>query len=195
MILAEGSGVAAPLAGVDAREAAIMQQTSPSTTLVVGIFDDRADAEQALHALKDAGYEGNQVGVAALQMPESHSHDAPEHLRIDETTGLLAGGILGGLAGWLIGAATVAIPGLGALFAAGAFVGAVGGAGLGASAGGLIGLLIDRGLSRDEAHYYHERVQHGAVLVTVHADPGQAHAVQTLLQEQGGHNFHTRPAR
>jgi uncharacterized membrane protein len=197
MLLAEGRGVAPPLAGADAKETAIMQRTPP-TTLVVGIFDDRTDAEQALHALKGAGYQGDSVGIAALQTPQTsevHSHEEPHHIRVDETTGLLAGGILGGLAGWLIGAATVAIPGLGALVAAGALVGAVGGAGIGASAGGLIGHLIDRGLSQDEAHYYHERVQHGAIMVTVHTDPARATDVRTLLQQQGGHDFNTRPAK
>jgi hypothetical protein len=197
MLLAQGNGVAPPPAGADAREAANMQRTTP-TTLVVGIFDDRTQAEHALHVLKEAGYEGDRVGVAALETPhasEGIGPDEPQHIRVDETTGLLAGGILGGLAGWLIGAAAVAIPGLGALVAAGALVGAVGGAGIGASAGGLIGYLIDRGLSHDEAHYYQERVQHGAVLVTVHATPGDAGDVRTLLQQQGGHDFNTRPAQ
>lgn len=177
-----------------------MQRTAP-TTLVVGIFDDRTNAEHALHTLKAAGYEGDRVGVAALHAEEAPTgaaggagHDAPHHLRVDETTGLLAGGILGGVAGWLIGAASVAIPGLGALVAAGALVGAVGGAGIGASAGGLIGHLIDRGVSQDEADYYHERVQGGAILVTVHTDPDHAGQVRTLLQRLGGHDFQTRPA-
>jgi len=65
------------------------------------------------------------------------------------------------------GASAVAVPGLGALIAAGALVGAVGGAGIGAAAGGLIGLLVENGFSHEEAQYYHERVHLGAALVTV----------------------------
>jgi hypothetical protein len=113
---------------------------------------------------------------------------------VDETTGILAGGALGGLAGWLIGATTVAVPGLGALLAAGALVAAVGGAGIGAATGGIVGYLVDRGLSHEEAHYYHERVRHGAVLVTVHVAPDRADEIRTIMQRHGGHDFHTRPS-
>jgi hypothetical protein len=113
---------------------------------------------------------------------------------VDETTGILAGGVLGGVAGWLIGAATVAVPGLGALIAAGALVGAVGGAGLGAAAGGLIGLLVDHGLSHEEAEYYHEQVKLGAALVTVR-DTSRAEEAQRILREYGAHDYQTRPAR
>ena len=118
--------------------------------MVVGVFDDHADAVGALQELKDAGFDPDQVSVAMLQTPRPEVEERHTH-HVDETTGILAGGALGGLAGWLIGATAVAVPGLGALLAAGALVGAVGGAGIGAAAGGLIGHLIDQGLSQDEA--------------------------------------------
>lgn len=166
-------------------------------TMVLGVFDDRVDADRALQALREAGFTPDQVGVAALQEPEptAAGRSGGEHHRIhvDETTGILAGGFLGGVAGWLIGAATVAVPGLGALVAAGALVGAVGGAGIGAAAGGLIGYLVDHGLSHEEARYYQERVRQGAVLVTVR-DGGRANEARTIMRQHGGHDFHTRPA-
>ena len=161
--------------------------------LVVGVFDDRVDAEEALRALKSADFEPDQISIVMLQTP--HAEVEERHGRhIDETTGILAGGALGGLAGWLIGATAVAVPGLGALLAAGALVGAVGGAGLGAAAGGIIGHLIDLGLSREEAHYYQERVRHGAALLTVHAPAGRADEAHTILRQRGAHDYHTRPA-
>ena len=161
---------------------------------VVGVFDDRVDAEEALRALKAAGFEAERVSVVMLQTPraESERQDGP---RVDETTGILAGGALGGLAGWLIGATTVAVPGFGALLAAGALVGALGGAGIGAATGGILGYLMERGLSRAEAHYYHERIRHGAALVTVHADAGRADQARTVLHRHGAHDFQTRPTR
>jgi uncharacterized membrane protein len=161
--------------------------------VVVGVFDDRVDAEEALRALKAAGFEPDQISAVMLQTP--HPEVEERHGRhIDETTGILAGGALGGLAGWLIGATAVAVPGLGALLAAGALVGALGGAGIGAAAGGIIGHFIDLGLSREEAQYYHERVRHGAALLTVHAQDSRVDEAQTIMQQRGAHDFQTRPA-
>lgn len=162
--------------------------------LVAGVFDDRLNAEEALRALREARFAPDRVSTVMLQAPEPQgSGENTERTRVDETTGVLAGGALGGLAGWLIGATAVAVPGLGALIAAGALVGALGGAGIGAAAGGLIGYLIDQGLSREEAGYYHERVRHGAVLVTVHASPARADDALRILQRHGAHDYHTRP--
>ena len=163
--------------------------------VVVGVFDDRVVAEGALQALKAAGFAADQVSAVMLQAPESEPHQPNTGpTRVDETTGILAGGALGGLAGWLIGATAVAVPGLGALLAAGALVGALGGAGIGAAAGGLLGYLVDRGLTHEEAHYYHERLRHGATLVTVHADGSRADEARTILHQRGAHDYHTRPA-
>ena len=170
-------------------------QTSRHTT-VVGVFDDRTDAEQALLALKAADFAPDQIDVAALHTPESQGvdHAPTEHAatRVDGTTGIMAGGLLGGVAGWLLAASTVAVPGLGALVAAGALVGALGGAGIGAATGGLLGYLLDHGLNQSEAHYYHERVRHGAALVIVRAD-GREPQAREIMQEYGGHDFRTRP--
>ena len=167
------------------------------TRLVVGVFNDPLRAEDALEALRDAGVDPAQIGVVVLQAPEVPGASdalASHRIRIDESTGILAGGLLGGLAGWLIGAAAVAVPGLGALVAAGALVGALGGAGIGAAAGGLAGYFVDLGLTHDEAHYYHERLHAGDLLVTVQAPPERADALRAILQAHGAHDFHTRPA-
>ena len=172
-----------------------MQPTSSHST-VVGVFDDRADAQEALLALKAADFEPGQIDVAALEMPapQGVDHAAGEHAatRVDGTTGILAGGLLGGVTGWLLAVSTVAVPGLGALVAAGALVGALGGAGIGAAAGGLIGYLLDHGLTQTEASYYHERVTHGAALIIVRAE-GRASEAQAIIQRHGAHDFHTRP--
>ena len=159
---------------------------------VVGVFDDRVDAEEALRALKDAGFAPDQVSVVMLQTPRPEAKEA-HGFHVDETTGILAGGALGGLAGWLIGATAVAVPGLGALLAAGALVAAVGGAGIGAATGGIIGHLVDQGLSQEEAGYYHERVRHGAALVTVHAEGDRAAEAHAIMLRRGAHDYHTRP--
>jgi len=164
-------------------------------TMAVGVFKEPRDVRDALGALKQAGFEQEEIGLAVLQAPDVAGADIPEadlhRIRVDESTGILAGGILGGVAGWLIGAAAVAVPGLGALIAAGALVGAVGGAGIGAAAGGLIGLLVDHGISREEADYYHEQVRLGATLVTVR-NSSRADEAQAIMQRHGAHDYQTR---
>ncbi|MCC7372190.1 MAG: hypothetical protein IT306_27495 [Chloroflexi bacterium] len=175
-----------------------MQRTH-GKSIVVGVFDDRVDAEHALMALREEGLSPTQIDVAVLETPESTAVTrAPTErraTRVDETSGILAGGLLGGVAGWLLAASTVAVPGLGALVAAGALVGALGGAGIGAATGGLIGYLIDHGLHHAEASYYHERVSHGAAVVIVRDATGRESEVRELLQRHHGHDYHTRPGR
>jgi hypothetical protein len=170
----------------------------PGQRIVVGVFDDRADAEAALRSLRAANFPPAEIDVAVLEVPEARGidHSASERpaTRIDETTGILAGGLLGGLTGWLLAASTVAVPGLGALVAAGALVGALGGAGIGAATGGLLGYLLDHGLTQTEASYYHERIRHGAALVIVR-DATRTEEARTILERHGAHDFHTRPAR
>jgi hypothetical protein len=164
-------------------------------TIAVGVFKDPLGARDALADLKGAGFKADDIGLAVLHAPDAEDADLPDdvrHFRVDETTGILAGGIVGGVAGWLLGAAAVAVPGLGALLAAGALVGAVGGAGLGAAAGGLIGMLVDHGLSHEEAEYYHEQVRLGATMVTVR-DRARADEAQAILVKHGAHDYHARP--
>jgi hypothetical protein len=166
-------------------------------TMAVGVFREPSDVWEALRALKQAGFEKDEIGLVVLQAPDAEGPDILEadlhRIRVDETTGILAGGILGGVAGWLLGAAAVAVPGLGALIAAGALVGAVGGAGLGAAAGGLIGMLVDYGVSREEAEYYHEQIRLGATLLIVR-ESHRADEAQAIMQRHGAHDYHTRPA-
>lgn len=180
------------------QERAVQGGIEQGTRIVVGVFDDRTDAELGLRALKAAEFPSAEIDVAVLEVPEPQGIDRSpgdrSSTRVDETTGLLAGGLLGGLAGWLLAASTVAVPGLGALVAAGALVGALGGAGIGAATGGLLGYLLDHGLTQTEASYYHERIRHGAALVIVRS-AARAEEAQTILERHGAHDFRTRPAR
>jgi hypothetical protein len=154
--------------------------------MVVGVFDNHADAVEALQELKDAGFDPDQVSVAMLQAPRAEG-EVPPGAHVDARTGIRAGGAFGGLAGGLIGATAVAVPGLGALLVAGALVGALG-AGIGAAAGGLIGHLIDGGLSQDEAGYYNERVRRGATLMTVRAESSRADEAHAIMRRLGAHD-------
>ena len=109
-----------------------------------------------------------------------------------------SGAVIGGVTGFAVGAVCCANPPAGIKAGtligagAGALVGALGGAGIGAATGGLLGYLLDHGLNQSEAHYYHERVKHGAALVIVRAE-GRETDARAIMQRHGAHDFHTRP--
>ena len=157
---------------------------------VAGVFDDAGDAERALDALKAAGFRPDDVGVVARDRRPvgAIDQDVPSQADADATGGLLAGGMIGGVAGWLIGAATLAAPGVGALFAAGALAAAVSGAGVGAAAGGLIAALAGAGVPEHEAAWYQERVHGGAILLTVRA-PDRYEEARAILERHGGRGY------
>ena len=158
--------------------------------MVVGVFDDPANAERALNGLRDAGFAPSDVGV--VSRPSDVAAEAPLDVepapRVDETSGILTGGLLGGVTGWLVGLTTLAVPGVGPLLAAGPLVAAVSGSGLGAAAGGLIGHFVAEGHAGDEARWYEEQVRAGHILLTVHARDRSDEA-RILMSQNGGHDF------
>jgi hypothetical protein len=99
---------------------------------VAGLFPDRDRAEQAIAALKAAGFTGDQIGVVRRErtaqgvlLEETGTQVAEEAA----TTGALGGGLLGGLAGLLIGIGALVIPGIGPVVAGGVLATAFGVAG------------------------------------------------------------------
>src|SRR5438309_1242670 len=92
------------------------------TKSVVGLFETGEQAERAIRALHDRGFARNQISVAmrdqveqAALAREVGSHETAEAAG----TGAVGGGILGGMAGLLIGVGALAVPGIGPVLAAG----------------------------------------------------------------------------
>lgn len=110
----------------------------------VGVFSHRRDAEDALHELRNSGFEMDRVSVIAQDTDRNDNIAGAEvHDRVgnkaDEgaSLGAVSGGTLGGLTGLLVGLGTLAIPGVGPIMLAGATATAIAttlaGAGIGAS--------------------------------------------------------------
>ena len=73
---------------------------------VAGLFPDRARAEQAIDALKAAGFTEDQIDVALRDRPAQSVVLEGTGTAVAEeaaTSGALGGGLLGGFAGLLIG--------------------------------------------------------------------------------------------
>jgi hypothetical protein len=103
----------------------------------------------------------------------------------------VAGGILGGLGGWLAGIGALAIPGIGPFIAAGAFGSALGGAALGAGVGAVAGALVGMGIPEEEAKYYEEEVRRGGTLVVVKAG-SRVDEASMILRRFGAYDVHHR---
>jgi len=141
-------------------------------TAVFGIYRDRQHAEQAVDALRAAGFRSTDVSVL---LPDNvgtkdFAHEKNTKMPEGTTTGATSGGVVGGALGWLAGIGALAIPGVGPFIAAGPIMGALAGAGVGGAVGGLIGALVGMGIPEYEAKRYEGRVREGGVLLSVHAD-------------------------
>jgi hypothetical protein len=167
---------------------------------IAGLFPDRVSAEQAIDALKAAGFTGDQIGVAMRDRTAQGDLIAETETQAADgaATGAIGGGLLGGLTGFLIGIGALAIPGLGPVVAGGILASAFGvaggttlaGLGIGAAAGGVVGALVSVGIPELEARHFETGFRAGAVLVTVDAGARVLEALAILDR----HGADTGPA-
>lgn len=147
-------------------------------TKIVGVFESRDRAREAIEALQDEGFSEEDLSIVARQEEGQDSSDMTE----DITQGAAWGGGLGALGGLLAGVGAIAIPGIGPILAAGPLA-----AGLsGAVAGGIAGGLIDLGIPEEAGQQFEEDVKQGRLLAIVETDDDdQVGRVQRLLEEYG----------
>jgi len=164
--------------------------------MAVALFDDRDDAQDAINALRDAGFDASVISVIARDRDVQGrlAEDTGTEAGAAAATGAVAGGVLGGLAGWLVGIGALAIPGVGPIVAAGPLAAAIGGMAIGAAGGGIIGALTGAGVPEDEARYYDEGFKRGGILVTVRA-PGRYGEAMSMMREYGGRDSSTTTDR
>src|SRR4029450_9389761 len=157
-----------------------MTMTSNRGSTVVGVFEERDRARDAIEALKEAGFRADSISVLAPDRESTReiAEDTGSHAAEGAAGGAVAGGLLGGLGGWLIGIGALAIPGVGPFIAAGAFATALGGAAIGAGVGAIAGALVGMGVPEEHARYYEGEAKAGRTLVTVRADGDYDHARQ-----------------
>ena len=158
-----------------------------SRDTVVAVFDDRDDAQDAIRALRDAGFTADDISILARDRDVAGrlADDTGTEMATGAATGALAGGLLGGVAGWLVGIGALAIPGVGPFIAAGPLAAALGGAAIGAAGGGIIGALTGMGIPEDEAKYYDTEFRHGGIVVTAQAR-GRYDEAHAIMREYGG---------
>lgn len=161
------------------------------------MFDDHADAMQAVRDLEDSGFTSDEVSILAGQRGAGASGQARTGDTEADTgagTGATLGTVLGGGAGLLAGLGALAIPGIGPLVAAGWLVATVTGAGAGAAAGGLLGALVGSGVDEKEAHVYAEGVRRGGTLLSVRAEEARLQQAEAILARHSTVDISSRGA-
>lgn len=160
--------------------------------MVVAVFDERDDAQDAINALRSAGFMADDISILARDRDAAGrlAEDTGTEAAAGAATGALAGGLLGGVAGWLVGIGALAIPGVGPIIAAGPIAAALGGAAIGATTGGIIGALTGAGIPEHEAKYYDEEFRRGGIVVTVQAR-GRYDEARAIMREHGGRDSDT----
>lgn len=161
-------------------------------TAVYGIYSSRGTAENAVDRLIASGFRNEDISVLLQDnvgtKDFAHKKDtkAPE----GTTTGVVAGGAIGGTLGLLVGIGALAIPGLGPFIAAGPIMATLAGVGSGGVVGGLIGALVGMGIPEYEAKRYEGRIKEGGILLSVHCDNSDwVKKAKDLLKETGAEDI------
>jgi uncharacterized membrane protein len=158
--------------------------------IVIALFKERSEAEDAIRNLKNAGFSNDQIGVA------THDRVAEGEQRVDRddadetatglaegaTAGAITGGVIGGLLGLI---SSLLIPGVGPLVVGGVLASTLMGMGVGAATGGLIGALVGLGVPEEDARYFDAGLREGRTLVTVSGTENTPEAL-SILERHGG---------
>ena len=157
-------------------------------TAVYGVYGTRELAETAVDQLLSSGFRNEDISVLLQDnvgtKDFAHKKDtkAPE----GTTTGVVAGGAIGGTLGLLAGIGALAIPGLGPFIAAGPIMATLAGIGSGGIVGGIVGALVGMGIPEYEAKRYEGRIKEGGILLSVHCDNSEwTKRAKDLLKETG----------
>ena len=139
------------------------------------IFAIAETEEQAIsiaNMLKAEGFSNNDIAVLFPDRSGTRDFAHEQHTKAPEgaATGAVAGGVLAGALGWLVGIGSLAIPGVGPLIAAGPILAALSGAAAGGAVGGLAGGLIGLGIPEYEAKRYEGAIRNGNILISVHTE-------------------------
>ncbi len=161
---------------------------------VIGVFEDRIQADRAVAELRQAGFRQDQIGVAMRHTDDgavATTDEEGSHAESGALAGALTGLGLGALAG--LGVLSGVIPVIGPAIAAGTLGVIMSNAAVGAGVAGLFGALIGAGLPEHEAKYYQGEFEAGRVIVTVHAGD-RATEVAAILHRFEAYDMNTRPA-
>ncbi|HEV2916005.1 MAG TPA: hypothetical protein VGX92_22185 [Pyrinomonadaceae bacterium] len=167
---------------------------------VSGIFQTREAAERAVAHLHSIGIKDEQIsflapGTSTEELDASVPTTETEQPGMGKAIGGWAGGALGVAGGMHIGAAAASlfVPGVGPVIAAG-LIGAallgIGGASVGLAAGGALEDAVAEGLPQDELYVYEDALRQGrTVVIVVGDDDAQGESTRNILAQAGAESI------
>jgi len=153
---------------------------------VVGVFETRARADQAVAELRKAGFDDSDIGMVYRNTEgKTVKTGAADDTYADE--GAVTGAVAGAAGGALIGAGIAAgvIPVIGPVLAIGTLGTILLNAAGGAALVGMAGALVGWGIPEDDATFYEGEVKGGRYLVMVDTKD-RADQARTILHGRGG---------
>jgi len=167
-----------------------MDTTYPDRALV-GVFDDRYAAEQAVDALERNGFAHDQIGYVIRGADHVRGGMIVDTVGTKDGKGAAAGALAGGMIGGVLAAAvSLLIPGVGPIVAGGVLAAFFGGAIAGTAVGGILGAMAGLGMSEQEAKFYESEFNEGKAIVAVKPD-GRVAEAANILTQFGGRHVHT----
>jgi hypothetical protein len=173
------------------------------TQTITRLFDDYADATNAIRELEAIGVPHDHLSIVASNADKSHG----EHVDQDDDSindhgdvsrGVSTGAVLGGAGGLLAGLGLLAIPGLGPIVAAGWLAATAAGAGIGAAGGAatgsIVGALKNAGHDENDAHVYAEGVRRGGSLVSAKVPDDLVSEAEAVLERNRSVDAQSRGA-
>ncbi len=159
---------------------------------VVALFSDHRHAEKAARDIKDRGLRTADISIIARQGDDQGRDTATMGTTATAkndniSDGVVTGGILGGLAGLLIGAGSMVIPGLGIIAAAGPITGLLSGA----VTGGIVGGLVDLGIPENRSKQYETDIKAGKILFSMKTDDDKINDIASILRHDGAETVDT----
>jgi hypothetical protein len=164
----------------------VKEKNMEDNTVIVGVFDERTQADQAMWDLQKAGFRDigcvEREDMSTQYLPSlANGKEEAEKQQHQTATGVVAGGIAGGVIGavvaWLF-------TGPGSVFVGGIISTLLGGAALGAVIGGMFGKLKSSGMFEERAHHGEEEEHAGHTIVIVQADERALEAFHIMEQHQ-----------
>jgi uncharacterized protein (TIGR02271 family) len=153
---------------------------------VVGVFETKERAEQAVADLKAAGFDDDKIGMVHRDTEGNTVRTgAADETYAEEGAAIGAATAGGALALGSLAMTFGVIPVIGPILAVGPLAAALISGAAGAAAGGITGALIGWGIPEEDAEFYEKEVQAGRYLVTVDAN-GRSQEAREAMHRRGG---------
>lgn len=153
--------------------------TEARKDLVIGVFEQESQAEQAVSALWRAGFAPDRIDMANRRMgvvPGTPRLQFQKDAEEGAASGAVAGAASGAVAGAVAGSF---LPGVGTV------VGGVGGAALGAAGGAFLGPFVAMDVAEEDATHYSNAIDQGRTLVIVRQF-GRSDEAREILRKHDG---------